>query len=48
MILRILRILNSKKIIYYSKIEKILGKNGIDVVYDGVGIKTFDGSIETL
>ena len=28
--------------------EKIAGKNGVDVVYDGVGIKTFDGSIETL
>ena len=25
-----------------------MGKNGIDVVYDGVGIKTFKGSIETL
>jgi NADPH2:quinone reductase len=33
-------------VINYS--EKIVGKNGIDVVYDGVGIKTFKGSIETL
>ena len=30
------------------EVEKIVGKNGVDVVYDGVGIKTFDGSIETL
>tara|TARA_B100001250_G_scaffold408500_1_gene431018 strand:- start:1062 stop:1505 length:444 start_codon:yes stop_codon:yes gene_type:complete len=33
---------------FVEEVEKIVGKNGIDVVYDGVGIKTFDGSIETL
>ena len=33
---------------FVSEVEKIVGKNGIDVVYDGVGIKTFKGSIETL
>jgi len=33
---------------FVEEIEKIVGKNGIDVVYDGVGIKTFKGSIETL
>ena len=31
-----------------GKLKKIVGKNSIDVVYDGVGIKTFKGSIETL
>ena len=33
---------------FSEEVEKIVGKNGIDVVYDGVGIKTFKGSIETL
>ena len=33
---------------FVEEIEKIYGKNGIDVVYDGVGVKTFKGSIETL
>ncbi len=33
---------------FVKEVEKIVGKNGIDVVYDGVGIKTFKGSIETL
>ena len=33
---------------FVEGVEKIVGKNGIDVVYDGVGIKTFKGSIETL
>ena len=33
---------------FVEEVEKIVGKNGVDVVYDGVGIKTFDGSIETL
>ena len=33
---------------FVEEVEKIMGKNGIDVVYDGVGIKTFKGSIETL
>ena len=33
---------------FVEEVEKIVGKNGIDVVYDGVGIKTFRGSIETL
>ena len=28
-----------------EEVEKIVGKNGIDVVYDGVGAKTFEGSI---
>ena len=31
-----------------EEVEKIVGKNGIDVVYDGVGAKTFEGSIECL
>ena len=33
---------------FVEEVEKIVGKNGIDVVYDGVGIKTFKGSIDTL
>jgi NADPH2:quinone reductase len=33
---------------FVEEVEKIVGKNSIDVVYDGVGIKTFKGSIETL
>ena len=33
---------------FVEEIEKIVGKNGIDVVYDGVGLKTFEGSIEVL
>ena len=33
---------------FVEEVEKIVGKNGIDVVYDGVGIQTFKGSIETL
>ena len=33
---------------FVEEVEKIVGKDGIDVVYDGVGIKTFKGSIETL
>ena len=33
---------------FVKEVEKIVGKNGIDVVYDGVGTKTFKGSIETL
>ena len=33
---------------FVDEVEKIVGKNGIDVVYDGVGTKTFKGSIETL
>ena len=33
---------------FVEEVEKIFGKNSIDVVYDGVGIKTFKGSIETL
>ena len=33
---------------FVKEVEKIVGKNGIDVVYDGVGLKTFKGSIETL
>ena len=32
----------------FEEVEKIIGKNGVDVVYDGVGVKTFDGSIEVL
>ena len=31
-----------------DEVEKIVGKNGIDVVYDGVGAKTFEGSIDVL
>jgi len=33
---------------FVEEVEKIAGKNGIDVVYDGVGAKTFEGSIEVL
>ena len=33
---------------FVEEVERIFGKNSIDVVYDGVGIKTFKGSIETL
>ena len=33
---------------FVEEVEKIVGKNGIDVVYDGVGTKTFEGSIECL
>jgi len=33
---------------FIEEVEKIVGKNGIDVVYDGVGTKTFEGSIECL
>ncbi len=33
---------------FVKEIEKIVGKNSIDVVYDGVGVKTFKGSIESL
>jgi NADPH2:quinone reductase len=33
---------------FIEEVEKIVGKNGIDVVYDGVGAKTFEGSIECL
>ena len=33
---------------FVKEVEKIFGKNAVDVVYDGVGIKTFKGSIETL
>ena len=31
---------------FVEEVEKIVGKNGLDVVYDGVGAKTFEGSIE--
>ena len=33
---------------FVDEVEKIFGKNAIDVVYDGVGAKTFEGSIECL
>ena len=33
---------------FVEEVEKIVGKNGIDVVYDGVSLKTFEGSIEVL
>ncbi len=33
---------------FVKEIEELYGKNGIDVVYDGVGEKTFEGSIECL
>ena len=33
---------------FVEEVEKIVGKNGIDVVYDGVVAKTFEGSIECL
>ena len=41
-------IINYSEKNFVEEVEKIVGKNGIDVVYDGVGIKTFKGSIETL
>ena len=33
---------------FVEEVEKIVGRNGIDVVYDGVGLTTFEGSIEVL
>jgi len=33
---------------FVKEVENIVGKNSIDIVYDGVGTKTFKGSIETL
>ena len=33
---------------FVEEVEKIVGKTGIDVVYDGVGASTFEGSIECL
>ena len=33
---------------FVEEVEKIAGKNRIDVVYDGVGAKTFEGSLECL
>jgi len=33
---------------FVEEVEKIVGKNRIDVVYDGVGASTFEGSIECL
>ena len=33
---------------FVKEVEKTFGKNSLDVVYDGVGSKTFKGSIETL
>ncbi len=33
---------------FVEEVEKIVGKNAIDVVYDGVGLTTFEGSIEVL
>ena len=33
---------------FVEEVEKIVGKNGLDVVYDGVGANTFEGSIEVL
>ena len=41
-------IINYSENDFVKEVEKIVGKNGIDVVYDGVGTKTFKGSIETL
>ena len=41
-------IINYSEKDFVKEVEKIVGKNGIDVVYDGVGTKTFKGSIETL
>ncbi len=41
-------VINYTKKNFVEEIEKIVGKNGIDVVYDGVGLKTFEGSIEVL
>ena len=33
---------------FVEEVRENVGKNGIDVVYDGVGTKTFEGSIECL
>ena len=41
-------VINYSKDNFVKEVEKIIGKNNIDVVYDGVGIKTFKGSIELL
>ena len=41
-------VINYSKDDFVKEVEKIIGKNNIDVVYDGVGIKTFKGSIELL
>ena len=41
-------IINYSEKNFVEEVEKIVGKNGIDVVYDGVGLKTFEGSIEVL
>ncbi len=41
-------VINYSEKSFVEEIEKIVGKNAIDVVYDGVGIKTFKGSIEVL
>ena len=41
-------VINYKKHNFVKEVEKIVGKNGIDIVYDGVGLSTFEGSIECL
>ena len=41
-------VINYSETNFVDEVEKIVGKNGIDVVYDGVGAKTFEGSIDVL
>ena len=41
-------VINYTEKYFVEEVEKIVGKNGIDVVYDGVGLTTFEGSIEVL
>ena len=41
-------VINYSKNDFVKEVKKIVGNNSIDVVYDGVGTKTFKGSIETL
>ena len=41
-------VINYSETNFVEEVEKIVGKNGIDVVYDGVGLTTFEGSIEVL
>ena len=41
-------VINYTETNFVDEIEKIIGKNSVDVVYDGVGLKTFKGSIESL
>ena len=41
-------VINYNKNYFVKEVEDIVGKNAVDVVYDSVGTKTFEGSIECL